>query len=809
MGYRLSWVAGVVGIGFALLRAGRLLRPSIDGLPWQAVMIAAAVLGIAITWAAVAYRLRARWVAAANLLAAALALVRIAVPDTTWFVFPTSASLQALSAELALARDVIRAGVAPVIPLAGIVAILAVVFWSLGALLAWGLLANRPYVAVIAPLVVYLEFAVMDKRPSTTWAVAFMLAIGFALLAVALDQRRAGTGLLTAATGRRPLARSLPSLGVASIAVALLVAFTSSRALADLVPRTGYVDWRASSGLSGQYFGSVSYNPFVGIRQSLISSSNVPVFAAEVGGELDGRSVYWRLVTLDSFDGAQWHVGADASIVDLHPAQPLETRESSFAGPTARITSRVTIAALQMDWLPAPYAPVRVTSDVPAVERGLRVKVDDGSLRFDALTYRGMSYSVISDVPTPDLDVLALGADGMPSAVFSGAIDANEFHEPQVAGMVRPRHLPDRDRYLALPTGMDAGIGALASSQVTGLQTDFERAVALESFFRSGAFRYSTQIAPGHGARDLADWLLVPDSPNYRVGYCEQFATGMAVMARTIGIPSRVVLGFTPGTLADDGRIVVRDRNAHAWVELWMPTQGWVRFDPTPRGDGINPATISELGFDVAPYLEVPPAQIPRQGPAPGRPEIFFDEPFEEPGATETTPGSEAPGRTLPIPLPGRTATLVALGVTLLVALPAAKWRRRRHRLRRLDHGDIAAAWQEIVDRLSDLGDAPRRAATPAEIAGGTTPALVPLADVYTEATYGPPATPSPERIALARRSLSDTQHQLTGRYSLGRRVAAHYRLASVIPPGWRHRRRGSRLESRSRSNGRRRAEIG
>ena len=94
----------------------------------------------------------------------------------------------------------------------------------------------------------------------------------------------------------------------------------------------------------------------------------------------------------------------------------------------------------------------------------------------------------------------------------------------------------------------------------------------------------------------------------------------MAVMARALGIPSRVVLGFTPGSPLDDGRIVVRDRNSHAWVELWMPTQGWVRFDPTPRGDGINPATIENLPFDVEEYIEIPEADLPEldlSGPDP------------------------------------------------------------------------------------------------------------------------------------------------------------------------------------------------
>ena len=65
--------------------------------------------------------------------------------------------------------------------------------------------------------------------------------------------------------------------------------------------------------------------------------------------------------------------------------------------------------------------------------------------------------------------------------------------------------------------------------------------------FHSDAFRYSVDIDPGHGASDLAAWLLDPESPNHRIGYCENFATAMAVMARTLGVPSRVVLGFTPG----------------------------------------------------------------------------------------------------------------------------------------------------------------------------------------------------------------------------------------------------------------------
>ena len=104
MVYRLSWIAAVAATGFALLRAERLLRPSVDGLPWQAIMIAAALLGGAITWAGVTYRLRTGSILLINLVAAGLVLIRIAVPDTTWFVFPTVESFSALGTEMAFRR---------------------------------------------------------------------------------------------------------------------------------------------------------------------------------------------------------------------------------------------------------------------------------------------------------------------------------------------------------------------------------------------------------------------------------------------------------------------------------------------------------------------------------------------------------------------------------------------------------------------------------------------------------------------------------------------------------------------------------
>ncbi|HAX81368.1 MAG TPA: hypothetical protein DCY40_02230, partial [Actinobacteria bacterium] len=315
MVYRLGWLAGFAGIAFALARVERLLRASVSGIPWELTLIGAILAGAAITWSGLALRMRGWIVLAVNAIAIAVTVLRIAVPETTvWWVIPTADSFAALGDELALARDVIRSGVAPVIPLAGIVAILAVVFWTMGGLLAWGLLAGRPYVAVLTPLVVYLEFAVMDKRPGGAWTTVFMAVIGFALVAVALDRRRDGTGRLSTGLPRRAVARSVRWTGAVALVVALGIAVASSEAMAGLVPRSGYLDWRSGTGLTGEYYGSITYNPFVGIRQQLISQTEVPVFVATVTGDLAPSAVYWRLITLDAFNGQQWHIGSGAEI---------------------------------------------------------------------------------------------------------------------------------------------------------------------------------------------------------------------------------------------------------------------------------------------------------------------------------------------------------------------------------------------------------------------------------------------------------------------------------------------------------------
>ena len=147
--------------------------------------------------------------------------------------------------------------------------------------------------------------------------------------------------------------------------------------------------------------------------------------------------------------------------------------------------------------------------------------------------------------------------------------------------------LRERERYLELPDRVDARIPALARAMAGAGGSDVQRARAIETALR-GDYAYSLKGPDREAADPLADFLFVR-----RKGYCEYFASAMAVMLRTQGIPARLVTGFQSGEYNPITELwVVRASDAHSWVEAWMPGRGWSTFDPTPpdpnpRGAGL------------------------------------------------------------------------------------------------------------------------------------------------------------------------------------------------------------------------------
>jgi transglutaminase-like putative cysteine protease len=769
MVYRLSRLIGAAAIGLALIRLGSVIQPSEAGTPWQFVVLGAAVLGGGITWLAVAYRAPAWLVIVANAIGLALLVTRAGAPETALFgLLPSGATFQATSAELSVGMELVRYASPPLVPVAGVVVLLVVVFWIMGALLVWATSVGRPLLGLVPPILLGLQLATVDRNPTqTVWLIAGIAVLAASLAAMAFDERWAGSGRL-----RRPNGDTAPSgqpgLLLGFSAAVALAALIGVGALAGHVPVEGNLDWRTRGPLGGGLFGGVSYNLFAGIRQTLVEQTEVPLFRAAVSGGLPGDQLYWRLITLDVFDGRQW-LPSNAGLRHPGDGEPFEDASQVFQGRTTLVEQAVVIDNLRQSYLPVLYAPMALASDEELLRRSFQVR-PDGSVRYDVLSRPGLAYRVSSVVPTPSLGDLAT-VDGELSPVFAGAAAAGEFEGGPAFGAepVRPASV---DSYLQLPE-IDARIIRAARDLTAGASTAFERGVLLEEFFRDGGlFTYTTDIEPGHSASDLADWLFTEDSANYRRGYCEQFATAMAVMARAAGVPSRVVLGFTPGDSDESGVITVRQKHAHAWVELWVDGQGWVRFDPTPRADGVNPATTAGLGFEPRQYLPEPDEVEP--GLAGGLPPagLSLEELLRRAGELDPSSleGAPLPSTAGSIGVP-RWLLVAGAVVAAAGVIPAVKVIRRRRRMRRLDDGDVTAAWEQIVTRLGDLDEAVPANLTPLEVATSVGSTLRPLAEVYTARLYGPDPAVGPADLSRATDSLHRTEQALRARHTRWQRL--------------------------------------
>jgi len=138
--------------------------------------------------------------------------------------------------------------------------------------------------------------------------------------------------------------------------------------------------------------------------------------------------------------------------------------------------------------------------------------------------------------------------------------------------------MPDRTHYLQLPRLPDR-VAALADSLTTGVETRYDRTVAIERWLRT-EFAYTLQLPATAEEATLEHFLF-----ERRAGHCEYFSTAMVVLLRTLGIHSRNVNGFLGGNWSEFGRyLAVTQNHAHSWVEVWFPGYGWVTFDPTPAG---------------------------------------------------------------------------------------------------------------------------------------------------------------------------------------------------------------------------------
>ena len=275
-------------------------------------------------------------------------------------------------------------------------------------------------------------------------------------------------------------------------------------------------------------------------------------------------------------------------------------------------------------------------------------------------------------------------------------------------------------------------LAAIAGRIVADASTDYDRAVALQDHLRSDpAFRYTLEVPEQTSSDAVLDFL--EDGR----GYCVQFATAMVAMSRSLGMPTRLAVGYLPGRL-EGGRYVVRGRDAHAWPEIYFRDLGWVRFEPTPAGQsGLAPTyTTPEPGTSAPPTAEptvatAPPTPRPTASPSAPRPTTTTRPPAARPAAAPT--GWLLGGLAL-------LGTLAAASVAVLV-------RRRTHAQR-----DVEAAWRAVLADARRAGHVPSTGETTRAFAArvaGPSCALAALALAVERARYAPDGpVPPPEEVA-------------------------------------------------------------
>ena len=732
---RLGQIAGGLLLFLVIARLGRLIQVGSDLPRWVPILIAATLLGGVVQWLLYSSRTPALLGGLIMAIGGTIIFLRVSVPATLIYgVFPTAETLPTLAAELDTASRLIRFGIPPVVPEPALIGVLALLMWSLGAVYILGVMYNRLSLMVLPAGIIYLQFAVFDRvHAGLGWMIASatVLVLAFAGLSF---QRRHQVGAVRDEVGRAQAIRSSAAPLMMAGIVALFSVVGANQASA-MVSEYGNMPWRSWGGGGPGGGGGIVFDRFVDLRQRIISRENAVLFRATLGDDSPPPgSLYWRMETLEEFTGTGWTRSSNQSSA-YRPGDTIGQPNHTYAGTTNSVLQRIYLERLAGDVLPSAGLPVAIHQIEEPDSLNIRNirTARDGALLLPQGLRVNANYQLIAEYPRHDLDLggLATGPDGQLSPLFAAAAEAGMFpHSPQTPGseVVAP---DDLDRFTRVPQDTPAALRLIASSTTRGAATNFEKAWMLEYWLReAGTFTYSTNVSTGHSSLDLVAWLLEPTSPNYRTGYCEQFAATMALLGRLLGIPSRVVWGFTPGTVVDapDGTPVVevRDTNAHAWVEMWMDGYGWVKFDPTPGG------SVASSTFTPA----VDPAQFVVAPPDPGIVNPFDPDDTIDPD--EPTPVLNAP--TLPTQTPGDLTRwplyILALGLVVSI-VPFMKRIRRQARLERLKNGDITAAWEEIVDRLTDMGEPIDENLTPLEFARATDKDLVPLARSYSAAVYG------------------------------------------------------------------------
>ena len=763
-------VANTVMLWCTMIIAASALWP-IYRTPQLAVVVGAALLAgtvIALLGA------RLRWLAPVVALGTVLAFVLLGVPlilpgETIFGVIPTLEGLQGLVGGVALGWKQLLTISLPVGTYMGLfVPFFLLTLVATVVSLSVALRARAGDLAVLGPIVLFVV-AVMFGPDAAQWPILTSLALMAAVLAwVALrrwGRRQDALNRVAASAGEAsptPIAASLPQPGarrvrgsglrrdrrsvglrtVVSGIVIFAVAGTAAAAAATALPaasprsvlRTAIV----------QPFDPRDYvSPLSGFRRYW-QEANAAAVMLSVDGLPAGARL--RIATLDSYDGIVYSVGSDtvSAASGSFTRVPAPIDQSATAGEPVTIT--VDVGAFSGPWLPT-IGNLETVAFAGADSAELR-----GSFYFNATT---QTAAVLDELAAGDQYTLSAVLPATPDRAALANVDPGLATVPAAA--VIPEELASTlDRYIA--DAVTPGTQLLA--MVEGLQAD--------GYISHGVGEEEPASRSGHAADRITE--LLDDTT--MIGDAEQYAVTAALMARELGFPARVVLGFAPETGEDTTQVLGSDISA--WVEVNTAQYGWVAVDPNPEIRDIPDATAEEPTRISRPQSIVPPPEVePPVADRQPAPETERDDPAEVDRLEEVL---LMVARVTGI---SALAALVLSSPFLIIVLVKAIRRRRRRRARsNLDR--IRGGWSEFEDNVVDHGFEPARSATRSEVAAtvGSTQAAV-LAAVADRAVFAP-TEPDAIEADHVWRSVSEISATLDARITRWRRFRARISLRSL-----------------------------
>ncbi len=671
-----------IAAAVAVLASVAGLHTVVQGGAWfvQAVLAVAAVLLVAA--AAAVLRLPAWLGVLAQLVALLVVLCVLFVPGQAVLgLLPGPQALGALADLVREGRQTIIGQTSPVPPEAGL-RLLTTTGAGMTALVVdlVAVVARAP--ALTGPVLLAVHVvAVVFSPGGLPWGWFVLAAGGWALLLAAdgaartrawgrpVHQRSGGPAGPTARGGSGGTGRTSVRLAAAGVAV---VCAAAAVVLPTLVPGTSSAVIVAGNGQGIGGAAANSVNPLLDLRSDLESQGTAEVLRYTTSTT---APTPLRIVTVDVFDGQVWQPsdlsGASTqSLDDGVPAVP----GYSPSTPSESVDYDITVEALRQQWLPVPYPPTSV--DVSG-----RWVVDTSTLNIRAQgrtsTTQGQRYQVQQLAVAPT-------AEGLRDAA--------------------PTPTDVQERYTRLPQDLPPEIEQRAREVVGNETSPFLQAAALQDWFRSsGGFSYSLEAPEPRSASAIGDFLT------QKTGYCVHFASAMALMARTLGIPARVAVGFLPGAQLGDGSWAVTLQDAHAWPELYFEGAGWVRFEPTPGS-----RTGSAPSWTVAPVAQLTPTTAPTGTAASSA--APSTSAASSAASTAGSAADQAPGAGGGSPWPALLVLALVVGALAAPLASRSLVRRRRWQRARGPGERAEAAWADLIEQLGDLGVSVSPAQTPRQV---------------------------------------------------------------------------------------------